>query len=157
MSSKKYELMLVLKSDSAVPMVRETLEKSQAKITNEEVWGKRRLAYKIGNITEGDVIVGSHHRAKIVKNKVSPPFKVAEFDMTANGISRSGGVLDVAVEKEIIEKSGSFFKYDGNMLAQGREATKALLEEKPELMKKIEKEIWDKIRAVEKADAKSEA
>jgi recombination protein RecA len=111
---------------------------------------------KVGNITEGDVIVGSHHRAKIVKNKVSPPFKVAEFDMTANGISRSGGVLDVAVEKEIIEKSGSFFKYNGEMLAQGREATKALLEEKPELMKKIEKEIWDKIKAVEKAEEKAE-
>jgi recombination protein RecA len=76
--------------------------------------------------------------------------------MTASGISRSGGVLDVAVDQGIVEKSGSFFKYDGNMLAQGREATKALLEEKPELMKKIEKEIWEKIRAVEKADAKAE-
>ena len=101
---------------------------------------------KIGNITEGEAIVGSRHRAKIVKNKVSPPFKVAEFDMTAGGISRSGGVLDVAVEHEVIEKSGSFFKYNGELLAQGREATKTLLEEKPELMKKIEKEIWDKIK-----------
>lgn len=105
---------------------------------------------KIGNITEGETIVGSRHRAKIVKNKVSPPFKVAEFDMTASGISRSGGVLDVAVEQSIIEKSGSFFKYKGEMLAQGREATKAVLEEKPELMKKIEKEIWDKIKTDEK-------
>lgn len=113
---------------------------------------------KIGNITEGEIIVGSHHRAKIVKNKVSPPFKIAEFDiMTTGGISKSGGVLDVAVEQGIVEKSGSFFKYNGEMLAQGREATKALLEEKPELMKKIEKEIWDKIRAVEKEVAKSEA
>ena len=112
---------------------------------------------KIGNITEGEIIVGSHHRAKIVKNKVSPPFKIAEFDiMTTGGISKSGGVLDVAVEQGIVEKSGSFFKYNGEMLAQGREATKALLEEKPELMKKIEKEIWDKIRAVEKDAAKSE-
>ncbi len=101
---------------------------------------------KIGNITEGETIVGSRHRAKIVKNKVSPPFKVAEFDMTASGISRSGGVLDVAVENGIIEKSGSFFKYKGEMLAQGREATKTALEEKPDLMKKIEKEIWDKIK-----------
>jgi len=101
---------------------------------------------KIGNITEGEVIVGSRHRAKIVKNKVAPPFKVAEFDMTANGISRSGGVLDVAVEHGIIEKSGSFFKYNGELLGQGREATKSVLEEKPELMKKIEKDIWDKIK-----------
>jgi recombination protein RecA len=72
--------------------------------------------------------------------------------MTATGISRSGGVLDVAVEQSIIEKSGSFFKYKGEMLAQGREATKAVLEEKPDLMKKIEKEIWDKIRANDAAD-----
>lgn len=107
---------------------------------------------KIGNITEGETIVGSRHRAKIVKNKVSPPFKVAEFDMTASGISRSGGVLDVAVEQGIIEKSGSFFKYKGEMLAQGREATKTVLEEKPDLMKKIEKEIWDKIRAKDAAN-----
>ncbi|MFH1244476.1 MAG: recombinase RecA [bacterium] len=111
---------------------------------------------KIGNITEGEVIVGSRHRAKIVKNKVSPPFKVAEFDMTANGISRSGGVLDVAVEKGIIEKSGSFFKYNGEMLAQGREAAKVVLEEKPDLMKRIEKDIWDQIKKVEKEDAKAE-
>jgi recombination protein RecA len=107
---------------------------------------------KIGNITEGETTIGSRHRAKIVKNKVAPPFKVAEFDMTAKGISRSGGVLDVAVEQGIIEKSGSFFKYGGEMLAQGREATKSLLEEKPELMKKIEKEIWDAMKVVTKAE-----
>lgn len=101
---------------------------------------------KIANITEGELIVGSRHRAKIVKNKVSPPFKVAEFDMTASGISRSGGVLDVSVEQGIIEKSGSFFKYQGELIAQGREATKQALEAKPELLKKIEKEIWDKIK-----------
>lgn len=112
---------------------------------------------KIGNITEGEVIVGSRHRAKIVKNKVSPPFKVAEFDiMTSGGISKSGGILDVAVEQAIIEKSGSFFKYEGVLLAQGREATKVVLEEKPELMKRIEKDIWDQIKKVEKEDAKTE-
>ncbi len=106
---------------------------------------------KIGNITEGETIIGSRHRAKIVKNKVSPPFKVAEFDMTASGISRSGGVLDVAVEQGIIEKSGSFFKYKGELLAQGREATKTVLEEKPDLLKKIEKEVWDKIKTQDAA------
>jgi recombination protein RecA len=112
---------------------------------------------KIGNITEGETIVGSRHRAKIVKNKVSPPFKVAEFDiMTTGGISRSGCVLDVAVEQGIIEKSGSFFKYRGELLAQGREATKQVLEEKPDLMKHIEKDVWDKIRAVEKSAEKAE-
>lgn len=108
---------------------------------------------KIGNIQEGEKIVGSRHRAKVVKNKVAPPFRICEFDiMNSTGISRSGGVLDVAIELEVIEKSGSFFKYQGEMLAQGREATKSLLEEKPELMKKLEKEIWAKIKAEEQAE-----
>lgn len=109
---------------------------------------------KIGNIQDGDKIVGSRHRAKVVKNKVAPPFRVSEFDiMNTTGISRAGGVLDVAVEHEIVEKAGSFYKYEGEMLAQGREATKELLEEKPDLVKKIEKQIWAKIRADEQAEA----
>ena len=113
----------------------------------------RRLA----QIKKGEDIIGNRVKAKIVKNKVAPPFKVAEFDiMTSGGISKSGGVLDVAVEQEIVEKSGSFFKYEGVLLAQGREATKVVLEEKPELMKRIEKDIWDKIKAVEKAAEKAE-
>lgn len=103
---------------------------------------------KIGNITEGEIVVGSRHRAKIVKNKVSPPFKIVEMDiMNKSGISRSGGVLDVAIEQGIVEKSGSFFKYNGEMLAQGREATKSLFEEKPELMRKIEHDIRAKVKA----------
>ncbi len=107
---------------------------------------------KIGNITESESIVGSRHRAKIVKNKVAPPFKIAEFDiMNDRGISRSGGVLDVAIAEGVVEKSGSFFKYNGEMLAQGREATKLLFDEKPELMKKLEKEIWEKIKAKDAA------
>ena len=107
---------------------------------------------KIGNITEGESIVGSRHRAKIVKNKVAPPFKIAEFDiMNDRGISRSGGVLDVAITEGVVEKAGSFFKYNGEMLAQGREATKLLFDEKPELMKKLEKEIWEKIKAKDAA------
>jgi recombination protein RecA len=110
---------------------------------------------KIGNISEGERIIGSRHRAKIVKNKVAPPFRLAEFDiMNKTGVSRSGGVLDVAIEHEVIEKSGSFFKYEGEMLAQGREATKVVLEEKPELMKKIEKQIWAKIKVEENGNAK---
>lgn len=103
---------------------------------------------KIGNITEGEVIVGSRHRAKIVKNKVAAPFRLCEFDiMNTGGISRSGGILDVAIEHNVVEKSGSFFKYEGEMLAQGREATKSLLDEKPDLAKKIEKQIWTKIKS----------
>ncbi len=107
---------------------------------------------KIGNITEGEIIIGSRHRAKVVKNKVAPPFRVCEFDiMNKLGISKSGSLLDVAVEHGVIEKSGSFFKYAGEMLAQGREATKALFEEKADLMKKVEKDVWTKIKQEKKS------
>lgn len=102
---------------------------------------------KIGNIQEGDKIVGSRHRVKVVKNKVAPPFKIAEFDMDANGVSRVGDVVDIGVEKEVIEKSGSFYRYGGNVLAQGREATKQYLLENPTVMKDIEKAIWQKIKS----------
>lgn len=101
---------------------------------------------KIGNIQEGDKIVGSRHRVKVVKNKVSPPFKLAEFDMDANGISRVGDVVDLGAEHGILEKSGSFYRYKGEVLAQGREATKAALTENPKLMKEVENEIWQKIK-----------
>jgi len=102
---------------------------------------------KIGNIQEGDKIVGSRHRVKVVKNKVSPPFKIAEFDMDANGVSRVGDIVDIGTEKEVLEKSGSFYRYKGEVVAQGREATKSALLENPTMMKEIEKEIWAKIKA----------
>jgi recombination protein RecA len=102
---------------------------------------------KIGNIQEADKIVGSRHRVKVVKNKVAPPFKIAEFDMDANGVSRVGDIVDIGTEKEVIEKSGSFYRYKGEVVAQGREATKVALLENPAMMKEIEKEIWAKIKA----------
>lgn len=102
---------------------------------------------KIGNIQEGDKIVGSRHRVKVVKNKVSPPFKIAEFDMDANGISRVGDVVDIGAEHDVLEKSGSFYRYKGEVLAQGREATKAALTENPKLLKEVETEIWQKLKA----------
>lgn len=102
---------------------------------------------KIGNIQEGEDIVGSRHRVKVKKNKVAPPFKTAEFDMDENGISREGDVVDIGVEKAVIEKSGSFFKYNGEVLAQGREAAKIKLKEEPALRKEIEKKIWAVIQA----------
>ncbi len=101
---------------------------------------------KIGNIQEGEDVVGSRHRVKVKKNKLAPPFKTAEFDMDDNGISWVGDVVDIGVEKKVIDKAGSFFKYKGEVLAQGREATKAVLTEKPALMKEIEKEIWKAIK-----------
>jgi recombination protein RecA len=102
---------------------------------------------KIGNIQEGDRIVGSRHRVKVVKNKVAPPFRIAEFDMDSNGISWVGDVVDMGAEKGVLEKSGSFFRYEGNVIAQGREATKAYLMENPKVMKEIEQNIWKKLKA----------
>lgn len=107
---------------------------------------------KIGNIQEGEEIVGSRHRVKVKKNKVAPPFRVAEFDMDDMGISHTGDVVDLAVNENVIEKAGSFYKYGGEVLAQGREATKASLEENPKLMHEIEKKIWQTIK--EKRDQK---
>jgi recombination protein RecA len=101
---------------------------------------------KIGNIQEGDQVVGSRHRVKVKKNKVAPPFKIAEFDMDDFGISRVGDVVDIAAERDVLVKSGSFYKYKGEVLAQGREAAKEKLKEDASLMKAIEKEIWAKIK-----------
>jgi recombination protein RecA len=97
---------------------------------------------KIGNIQEGDEIVGTRHRVKVKKNKIAPPFKVAEFDMDEAGICLAGDVLDLAVDRNIIEKSGSFYKYNNEILAQGREATKDKLKNNHGLLKEIEKKIW---------------
>lgn len=102
---------------------------------------------KTGNIQDGDQIIGSQHRAKVVKNKVAPPFRTAEFDvMNVGGISRSGGLVDVAVEFNIIEKAGSFYKYKGDVIAQGREGAKMILDEDPKLAKDIEAAIWNQVR-----------
>ena len=81
-----------------------------------------------------------------MKNKVAPPFKVVEFDiMYGLGISKSGEILDIGVELEIIQKSGSWFSYDGNKLGQGRDAVKKLIEDNPELMEELEDKIKEKI------------
>lgn len=86
-----------------------------------------------------DVIVGNRVRVKVVKNKVAPPFKVVEFDiMYGTGISREGNILDVAVDRGIVDKAGAWFSYNGEKLGQGRENVKQLFKEKPELMEEIE-------------------
>lgn len=115
---------------------------------------------KIGNIQEGDRVVGSRHRVKVKKNKVAPPFREAEFDMDENGISLTGDIIDLGSNLGIIEKSGSFFKYEGKVLAQGREAAKTYLTENPDFMNKLDQEIRAKVNhkksksAVDTADAK---
>tara|TARA_Y100001934_G_scaffold54964_1_gene67751 strand:- start:723 stop:1718 length:996 start_codon:yes stop_codon:yes gene_type:complete len=91
-------------------------------------------------------VMGNRTRVKIVKNKVAPPFKLAEFDiMYGKGISKSGEIIDLAVNAEIINKSGSWFSYEGTKLGQGRDAVKSLLIDNPDLMEKLEKQIVETI------------
>ena len=95
-----------------------------------------------GPIKDGQDVVGNRTRVKVVKNKIAPPFKEAEFDiMYGKGISRSGDVLDLGVGLNIIEKSGSWYSYAGERLGQGRETAKAVLEQNPDMMKDIESKI----------------
>ena len=101
---------------------------------------------KIETIKEGDKAVGSRHRVKVVKNKIAPPFRIAEFDVLSTGISREGGIVDVAVEMNVINKAGAFYRYNEQMLGQGKLATMEALKENPAM----EKEIVAKIMAQNK-------
>lgn len=99
-------------------------------------------------IKDGENVLGRHTKVKITKNKVAPPFKRAEFDiMFGEGISRSGELVDMGVEYGIIQKSGSWFSYDGSRLAQGRDAVKKMLQDNPELADEIEAKIMEALKA----------
>ena len=102
---------------------------------------------RITSLKDGDQVVGNQVRVKVVKNKVAPPFRKAEFEITfGEGISKVGEILDLGVEYGIIQKSGSWFSYEGSKLAQGRDATKALLRDNPELCEELEGKIMAAIR-----------
>jgi recombination protein RecA len=111
---------------------------------------------RIGQIKEdADNITGNRVKVKVVKNKVAPPFKVVEFDiMYGRGISKSGEIIDLGVELNVIQKSGSWFSYNGSKLGQGRDSVKQLIEDNPEMMEELEKKIKEKISAG--ADVKKE-
>jgi recombination protein RecA len=97
---------------------------------------------KIGQIKEGETVMGQRVRAKVVKNKIAPPFRAAEFDMMhSGGISYEGDILDLAVTQKIVAKSGAWFKYGDEQLGQGREKTKQYLKENPEFLEKLRTEI----------------
>jgi recombination protein RecA len=99
---------------------------------------------RIGQIKQGDVVIGNRTRVKVVKNKVAPPFKEAEFDIMFNeGISREGDLLDLGVRSDIVEKSGSWFSYNGERMGQGREAAKAFLREHPDAATDIETRVLE--------------
>ena len=103
-------------------------------------------------IKDGDEVIGNRTKVKVAKNKVAPPFRVVEFDiMYGRGISRVGEVLDIAVDANIVQKSGSWFSYDGTKLGQGRDTVKSLLEDNPELLAAIEAKILNKTKAGEEA------
>lgn len=98
-------------------------------------------------IKDGDDILGRHTRVKVVKNKVAPPFKRAEFDiMFGEGISKSSEIIDMGVEYGIIQKSGSWFSYDGSKLAQGRDAAKRVIADNPELAEELEAKIMEALK-----------
>ena len=97
-------------------------------------------------IKDGDTAIGSQVKVKVVKNKVAPPFRKAEFEILyGEGISKTGEIVDLAVEHNIIQKSGSWFNYDGAKLAQGRDAVKAVLKDNPELCEELEAKILQAI------------
>ncbi|HEY5153014.1 MAG TPA: recombinase RecA [Candidatus Saccharimonadales bacterium] len=106
---------------------------------------------RIGQIKQGESVIGNRTRVKVVKNKIAPPFREAEFDIMYNeGISVSGDVLDLAAARDIIEKSGAWYAYNGEKIGQGREAAKQYLQQNPKLLT----ELAAKIRAAEAAAAK---
>jgi recombination protein RecA len=99
-------------------------------------------------IKDGDSVIGNRTKVKVVKNKVAPPFKTAEFDiMYGEGVSKTGEILDLAVEFEIVRKSGSWFSYGDTKIGQGRDAVKLMLRDNPELAEEIEEKIKDTIKS----------
>jgi recombination protein RecA len=97
---------------------------------------------KVENLKQGDEVYGNRVKCKVVKNKVAPPFRVAEFDIIyGKGIAKAGEIIDIAIELGIIQKSGSWFSYNGEKVAQGKENTKKAIQDNPELMKELEDKI----------------
>ena len=105
---------------------------------------------RIGQIKVGDDIIGNRTKIKVVKNKIAPPFRVAEFDIMYNeGISKTGDILDLAATRGIVEKSGAFYKYNGETIGQGRDKTKTYLKENPEVLAEIDQKVRDKVKEAE--------
>jgi len=143
---------IVSKSKTSLIFINQLREKIGVMFGNPETTtGGRALKFyasvridirRIGAIKDGDVVVGGRTRVKIVKNKVAPPFREAEFDvMYGEGISREGDLLDLAVDKKIVEKSGTWFAFGGERLGQGRENVKQFMKENPAISKAIEERV----------------
>jgi len=140
------------KSGTAVIFINQLREKVGIIFGNPEVTpGGRALKFyssiridlrRVETIKQGNEAIGSHVRAKVVKNKIAPPFRSAEFDiMFDHGISREGNLIDVGVELGLVNKTGAFFSYGDTRLGQGRENAKQYLSQNPELAQEIERQI----------------
>lgn len=147
----------VNKSNTCVIFINQLREKVGVMFGNPEVTtGGRALKFyssmrldvrRIESIKAGDGVIGNRTRVKVVKNKVAPPFKQAEFDiMYGEGISKAGDILDCAVDAKLIEKAGSWYSFEGNRIGQGRENVKVYLREHPEIMDKLEGQLLDQIK-----------
>jgi recombination protein RecA len=143
---------VVSKSKTCLVFINQLREKIGVMFGNPETTtGGRALKFyssvridirRIGAIKDGDVVVGGRTRVKVVKNKVAPPFREAEFDvMYGEGISREGDLLDLAVDRKIVEKSGTWFAFSGERLGQGRENVKQFLKDNPAVFKALEERV----------------
>ena len=157
----------VNKTNTCVVFINQLREKVGVMFGNPEVTtGGRALKFyssmrfdvrRIETIKQGDRMLGNRTRVKIVKNKVAPPFKRAEFDiMYGKGISKSGDVLDCAVEAGIVSKAGSWFSYNGERIGQGRENVKQYLEDNPDLMEELTQKLRDAVREKKEAEMREE-
>ncbi len=146
----------ISKSNTSVIFINQIREKIGVMFGNPETTpGGRALKFyssvrldirRIGAIKAGEVHIGNRIRVKVAKNKVAPPFRKAEFDMMYNeGISREGSILDVALENNLIEKSGTWFSYNRNRIGQGRENAKSYLKENPEITQEIDNILREKL------------
>ena len=157
----------VNKSSTCVIFINQLREKIGIMFGNPETTtGGRALKFyssmrldvrRIDSIKKGEEVFGNRTRVKIVKNKVAPPFRKAEFDiMYGTGISLSGDILDMAAEIGIIEKAGSWYSYNGERIGQGRENVKAYLEENPKVIEEVRKALMDHLNADAAANAEAE-
>ena len=154
---------VISKSNTTAIFINQLREKVGVMFGNPETTaGGRALKYyasvrldvrRVESLKGEDGAIGNHTKVKVVKNKVAPPFKEAEFDIIyGKGISKEGNILDVGVDLGIVQKSGSWFSYNGEKLGQGREAVKKLFEETPELCEEIENQIREKAGLNKKDD-----
>jgi recombination protein RecA len=113
---------------------------------------------RIASIKDGEQVVGGRVRVKVVKNKVAPPFREAEFDILyGEGISKQGDLLDLAVDRKIVEKSGTWFSFGGERLGQGRENAKQFLKDNPTIFKTMEAQVRKELGLTREAAAEAEA